>query len=365
MSKDFCLHSAKWMAVVVTCCLWLLVSCGSPSRTNAPAIPTLKSVTLSSASATVDFGSSQQFTAVGNYSDGSSKPLSGVTWATSDARLATVNSTGFASAFNPGHVTVSATSGTITANATLTIGPLIATEGRIPGDFNLANAMRSLYGNYDPSTQASVSPLLPGSEENSFFQRAKQIEVRPFFTATADDSGISKILFGTYSGPFAEGFTCHGCAPLIGMAVFIHTGEGWVIESSTKSAVFSGQWGHPPDAHIVQISSDHVGVRLDGPGAFATYVSILVPWNGEIREAFGTNIAEGNGAVCGDEEGMQPCVGTQRKITFVKGANPSYDDIVLMLSGTAVSEKPPFKVVEVNGTERSTFSGGKYVRVSH
>ena len=141
------------------------------------------------------------------------------------------------------------------------------------------------------------------------------------------------------------------------MAAFIHTGEGWVVESSTKSAIFSGQWGHPPDAHIVPISSDHVGVRLDGPGAFATYVSILVPWNGEIREAFGTIIAEGNGAVCGDEEGMQPCVGTQRKITFVKGANPSYDDIVLTLSGAAVSEKPPFKVVEVNGTERSTFSG--------
>ena len=40
-----------------------------------------------------------------NYSDGSSKPLSGVTWTTSDPRLAKVNSTGFASAFNsgPGH----------------------------------------------------------------------------------------------------------------------------------------------------------------------------------------------------------------------------------------------------------------------
>jgi len=71
----------------------------------------------------------------------------------------------------------------------------------------------------------------------------------------------------------------------------------------------------------------------------------LVPWNGEIREAFDTIIAEGNGQVCGEEdeeEGMQPCVGTQKNIAFAQGANPNYDDLVVTLSGTALSEKPPF-----------------------
>ena len=115
--------------------------------------------------------------------------------------------------------------------------------------------------------------------------------------------------------------------------------------SSAKRAVFSGQWGLPPDAPIVPIGSDHVGVRLEGLatlGGFSRYVSILVPWNGEIRAAFDTIIAESNGQVCGEEEGMQPCVGTQKKIAFVQGANPNYDDLVVTLSGTAISEKPPF-----------------------
>ena len=64
--------------------------------------------------------------------------------------------------------------------------------------------MRSLYGNFDPPTQTSVSPLPAGSEENSFFQGVKQIEVRPFFVAGGDDSGMSKIFLGKYGGPFTE-----------------------------------------------------------------------------------------------------------------------------------------------------------------
>jgi hypothetical protein len=57
---------------------------------------------------------------------------------------------------------------------------------------------------------------------------------------------------------------------------------------------------------------------------------------------------------------MPPCVGTQKKIAFVKGANPNYDDLVVTLSGTALSEKPPFKVV--GNWNRARYVFGRQVR---
>jgi hypothetical protein len=244
----------------------------------------------------------------------------------------------------------------------------ITSEGQRPADFSVASAMTSLYGNFDPSTQSSVAALPPGSEENSFFraeQKVKGLEVRPFWTALADDSGVTKVFLSTYAGRLGQGYTCHACAPIIGMASFIKSGGGWDVESSTKTAVFLGQWGEPPSASIQRIGPGHVGVKLEGLGSFSTYVSILVPWNGEIREAFDTIVGEGNGQVCGDEEGMQPCVGTRRTIAFAKGANPGYDDIVLTLSGTKLTEKPPYEVIDVSGTEHLQFSEGKYVHAIH
>jgi len=251
----------------------------------------------------------------------------------------------------------------------------IESEGQIPADFKVADAMKLVYGNFDPSTQSSVSALPPGSEKNSFFDDAQGgngIEVRPFWAGQAKESGASKVFLGTYAGPLEGGYGCHGCAPLIGMAIFVKTSAGWVIESSTKTAIFHGEWGKPPSAHILRIGSDRVGVELVLPG-FYTYDSILVPWKGEIRQAFGEIIAEGNGQVCSDEDidyddeslKPQPCVRTQKEISFVKGANPDYDDMVLTLSGTTLSEQRPYKITEVSETERRVFSDGKYVPLAH
>jgi Bacterial Ig-like domain (group 2) len=374
------LHSVESMAISLFCVVWLLVSCGHSGRTSTGVKGTLQSITVSPSNATIAVGQTQQYTAEAHYSDGSSRKLPPSYLRTSDVTLANFNFEGLVTALKSGNVMVTATlpsSGPMTGSAPLTIvapnsskpttlGVMVpvvkvSSQGEIPADFSVADAMRSLYGNFDSPTQASISSLPAGAEENSFFERAKEIEVHPFFIAGVKDSGVNRVFLGTYAGPLGEGFACHGCAPLIGMAAFARTSASWVVESSTKSALFSGQWGEPPGAHILRIGPEHIGVKLEGQGAFSTYVSILVPWSGEIREAFGTIIAEGNGAVCGDEEGMQPCVGTQKSIAFVKGSNSDYDDIVLTLSGTTLSEKPPYKVVQASGIERRTFSDGKYV----
>ena len=70
----------------------------------------------------------QQFTATGHYTDNSTQDLTTqVTWASSDSAVATVSDTlgsnGLATTAGVGSTTVSATSGGVTGDTTLTVIP--------------------------------------------------------------------------------------------------------------------------------------------------------------------------------------------------------------------------------------------------
>jgi hypothetical protein len=356
---------------------WLLLSCGR-SAPKPPANPTLQSITVSPQSATVAAGLTQLYDAVGNYSDGSSRSLTNVKWTTSDTTISAANLNGLVVAVKQGTATVKATLGPLTATSTLTVGPPtelltaprrsmeetvpVASEGQIPADFDLAEAMTSLYGNFDLPTQTSVSTLPPGKNSHYSINKPVPFQTRPFFVAYTNDAGASKVFLATYSDALGR---CHACQTLIAVAAFVQTLGHWTIESSTKSPVFFGDWGQPPSARLLPIGPHHVGVELQftggGQGVYATVVSILVPWKGDVREALTTAIAGGNGGGCGED--LPPCYENKRNIAFVKGADPDYDDIVLTLSGTDMSNRPPFDIVEVNGTERRKLSDGRYIPV--
>lgn len=67
-------------------------------------------------------GLTVQLSASGTYSDGSSRPLtSGVTWATSDNTLATVDSTGLVKGLAVGGVTITASVGSVSGSAPVTV----------------------------------------------------------------------------------------------------------------------------------------------------------------------------------------------------------------------------------------------------
>jgi hypothetical protein len=84
------------------------------------------SIDVSPALSSVASGLTRQFTATGNFTDGSTQDLTTqVTWASSDVAVATVSnadgSNGLATASGVGSATVSATSGDVTGGATLTV----------------------------------------------------------------------------------------------------------------------------------------------------------------------------------------------------------------------------------------------------
>ncbi len=83
--------------------------------------PTLSSISVTPANPSIVVGSTQQFTATGTYSDGSTKVITTVTWASLNTAVASISSTGLATALSAGTATITATSGTVVGSTTLTV----------------------------------------------------------------------------------------------------------------------------------------------------------------------------------------------------------------------------------------------------
>ena len=81
----------------------------------------LTSIEVSPATPSIALGTTQQFTAVGNFDDGSTQLLTSVTWAASLVSISTIDAAGLATAVGTGTTTISATSGSVTGTATLTV----------------------------------------------------------------------------------------------------------------------------------------------------------------------------------------------------------------------------------------------------
>jgi hypothetical protein len=93
---------------------------GSASLTVTTAA--LVSITVTPAAPSVALGNTQQFTATGTFTDGSTQNLTTqVSWASANTSIASVNAAGFVMTAGTGSIQISATSGSITGNATLTV----------------------------------------------------------------------------------------------------------------------------------------------------------------------------------------------------------------------------------------------------
>jgi len=112
------------LAVVVFLCLSLLSACGSGSL--GPGLGksalVLQSIQISPSEGSISIGQNQQFAATGDYSDGSSKDITGsVTWASSNTGVATLSGSGLAASHSTGSAIITASSGNVSSTATLTV----------------------------------------------------------------------------------------------------------------------------------------------------------------------------------------------------------------------------------------------------
>lgn len=89
---------------------------------GAAVIPVLQSITVVPANEGVIVGRTQQYTATGNYSNGTTQDLTGaVTWASTNTAAATISATGLVTTVAIGTTTITAVSGAVTGTATLNV----------------------------------------------------------------------------------------------------------------------------------------------------------------------------------------------------------------------------------------------------
>jgi uncharacterized protein YjdB len=133
----------------------------------------LTAISLSPAGASIPIHTTQQFTATGSYSDGSSRDLTGlVSWGSSSTAAATIDVNGLVTGVAAGSTTISATLGTVTKSTTVTVtAPTIASISVTPVGLTLGIGINQQYtatATYsDGSTQDLVSGVTWSSSSTS------------------------------------------------------------------------------------------------------------------------------------------------------------------------------------------------------
>ena len=128
--------------------------------------PTLLSIGVTPTNLTISMGGSQQFTATGTYSDGSTRNItSQATWTSSSSAVATIGTSGLAAGISAGTTTISVTMGGAIGATTLTVqaAPLVITTTSLPnGVMNTAyTATLAADGGTTPYTWSMISGILP------------------------------------------------------------------------------------------------------------------------------------------------------------------------------------------------------------
>jgi 6-phosphogluconolactonase (cycloisomerase 2 family) len=183
-----------------------LIGCGGGGSSNAsgsnPVPVSLQTIIVTAPNASVAAGLTQQFTATGKFSDGSTKAFTNVTWSTSDSTVATINSAGLLTSFKQGAVTVSATSGSITGSSPFTIGP------PVPSNLTISPASVSVVvGSGDLAKLSALLVFTDGSRQDVSNQASwsstntSTATVDAHGNATAIHTGYTKI--GATNGTFS------------------------------------------------------------------------------------------------------------------------------------------------------------------
>lgn len=133
----------------ITLCFLLICeagcSGGGVGNDNTSSSPSLVSITVTPANASLIPGASRKFAATGTYSDNSTKDLtSGVAWTSSDKAVATIDAAGLATSISAGSTVITATSGTFAGNATMRVSDVLPDS---PFGFHPASVAKPGYNN--------------------------------------------------------------------------------------------------------------------------------------------------------------------------------------------------------------------------
>src|SRR5258708_38355000 len=214
-----------------------LIACGGGSNGVGPLPVTLQSITVTSQNASVPAGLTQQFTATGNFYDGTTKPLATVTWSTSDAALATISPTGLLTTLKQGVATVSAASGAATGSISFNIGPPVPT-GLVISPANSSVTIGA-------ATPSKLSAILSFTDKSTrdISGQVTWSNTNPF-TASIDATGNVTVVHTGYTKIVATNGTFSAAADFTVLAVprFLYVSTAGRLVSRTTIDANTGQF---------------------------------------------------------------------------------------------------------------------------
>jgi len=163
--------------------------------------PTLVSISISPQSAAMPLGTTQQFDAVGTYSDGSSQDLTSTATWTSSSSSATVSSGGLVIAAALGTSAIQASSGSQSSSTTVTVGsPALVSLSVTPTAGTLAVGQSQQYQAIGTYTDGSSQNLTSSVSWYAVPQTSASVNSGGLVTATGQGNVNITAAYGTYSG---------------------------------------------------------------------------------------------------------------------------------------------------------------------
>jgi hypothetical protein len=175
-------------------------------------VVTLSSITVTLPNLSLPVNSPQQYTATGNYSNGTQLNLTAsATWTSSSPSVATISATGLATAVALGQTTIQATAGGINGSTLLTVtGPVFLQVGNLGTAryehtaTRLANGEVLIVGGENNSGQMLASAELYDPATDTFSPTGSLLNPRALHTATLLPDGTVLIAGGLYITPQSQ-----------------------------------------------------------------------------------------------------------------------------------------------------------------
>jgi uncharacterized protein YjdB len=293
----------------------LLAGCGGGGGGAA----TLLSITVAASKSTLVEGVSQQYTATGNYDNGTSSDISAsVTWSSSDSLLATVSTSGLTTGVSAGAVTISATSGDIEGTAGLTINAATLQSITVTASSSsLVEGLSQQYtatGNYDNGTSADITPSVTWSSSD-------------ITLATVNTSGLATGLFaGGVTIKAASGATEGTAALLVNAAtlqsITVTASSPSLVEGLTQQYMATGNYDNGTSVDITSSvtwsSSDDLLAIVNTSGLATGLIA------GAVRIKAASGATEGTAALLVNAATLQSITVTASNPNLVEGLTQQY-----------------------------------------
>lgn len=133
------------------------------------------------------------------------------------------------------------------------------------GDFTDRAALATLYGDYDDQRGIAIWPdvHLPLASPGAALLNGKAALVRAAGSAEyTSDGGVKRMLVTAASPTVEGGYTCHACAPLVGIAIFGRTETGWRVETEIRDLTLWGAFGNIGMPQWLQVGRNRYGLAL-------------------------------------------------------------------------------------------------------